>query len=62
MTKILRDKETVNALIRAFNTSRVTVLAALDCKTNSELANRIRGAALKMGCQVKKGERIVIIK
>lgn len=50
MTKILRDKETVNALIRAFNTSRVTVLAALDCKTNSELANRIRGAALKMGC------------
>ena len=62
MAKILRDKETVNALMLAFGKSRVTVLAALDCKTNSELAKRIRKRALDMGCTIKKEEKVTVIK
>jgi hypothetical protein len=31
MAKILRDKETVNALMLAFGKSRVTVLAGYSC-------------------------------
>jgi hypothetical protein len=62
MTKILRDPETVNALIAAFGTSRVTVHKALDCKNNSELAKRIRKRALDMGCRVKGEENVKVIK
>lgn len=62
MTKILRDKETVNELMRVFEKSRVTILAALDCKTNSDLAKKIRKRALDMGCQVKASESITLLK
>jgi hypothetical protein len=58
MAKILRDSETVNTLMKVFNKSRTTILRALDCKTNSDLAKSIRKKALDMGCQVKKSETI----
>lgn len=54
MTKILRDSETVSRLMNEFSISRVTVLAALDCKTKSALACKIRKRALDLGCQIKK--------
>lgn len=61
MAKILRDSETVKALMAVFKTSRTTVLRALDCKTHSDFAKRIRKRALDMGCQMK-GEETVILK
>lgn len=60
MAKILRDSETVKALMTAFQTSRVTILRALDCKTNSDFAQRIRKRALDMGCKVKGEEKMTI--
>lgn len=61
MAKILRDSETVNSLMAAFRTSRVTVLKALDCKSNSELANKIRKRALDMGCRMKGEEKMKML-
>jgi hypothetical protein len=58
MAKILRDKGTVKELKTIFGVSHPTVLSALDGKTKSELANRIRKKALEMGCQVKGSETI----
>lgn len=57
MAKILRDSETVNKLMKEFSISRVTVLAALDCKTKSILACKIRKRAFDLGCQVKNEEK-----
>lgn len=61
MAKILRDSETVNSLMAAFCTSRVTVLKALDCKSNSDLAKKIRKRALDMGCQQKGTEKVTVL-
>ncbi len=62
MAKILRDPETVRELIKEFNTTHVTVNAALNCTTNSDLARRIRKRAIDLGCAVKKEEKVTIIK
>ncbi|MDR2914242.1 MAG: hypothetical protein LBV74_05365 [Tannerella sp.] len=61
MSKILRDSETVNSLMSAFTTSRVTVLKALDGKSNSELAKKIRKRALDMGCRMKGEEKVKVL-
>ena len=62
MKKILYDRETMRELIKTFRVSCRTVRDALGCKTNSDLANRIRKRALNMGCQAKGIEVVKVIK
>jgi hypothetical protein len=59
MAKILRDKEQMEKLTKIFSSvCRRTISDALDCKTNSDQAKRIRKVALDLGCQQKGKETI----
>lgn len=58
MAKILRDIETTQELVRVFGVSRVTVWKALEFKTNSPLAERIRRRAIQLGCVIKQDEQV----
>lgn len=49
--KIEATKEQREQLAKTFNTSPRNVAYALDYERNSELAMRIRQAALRMGCE-----------
>ncbi len=60
MAKILADTEIRKKLEELFRCRRETVCQALNCKTNSDLAKRIRLMAIKLGGSVKKEEEITI--
>jgi hypothetical protein len=59
-TKILYDKETMRELIKAFRVTAPTVRDALACKTNSDLAQRIRKRALDMGCTPREYIQLLV--
>ena len=60
MAKILADTEIRRKLEKLFNCRRETVCQALNCRTNSEFAKKIRAMAIKLGGSVKKEERVII--
>ena len=61
MAKILADTEIRKKLEEIFQCSRKTVSEALNCRSDSELAKKIRARAVKMGGAVKKEEHVRII-
>ena len=61
MAKILADTEIRKKLEEIFQCSRKTVSEALSCRSDSELANKIRAMAIKMGGSVKREEHVTII-
>ena len=61
MKKILRDTESVNKLMGIYKVSRVTVCAALNGETSSELAMKIRGKAIQIGCAEKGEEKVKVL-
>lgn len=62
MAKILTDTVIKKKLEELFQCRRETISQALNCRTNSEQANRIRAMAIKLGGSVKKEENVTIIK
>lgn len=62
MAKILADTEIRKKLEGIFQCRRETVSQALNCRTNSELAKRIRVMAIKLGGSVKQEEHVTVIK
>ena len=58
MKKILVDMEIRAELQRAFNVSKVTIISALNYRTNSALAVRIRKRAIDLGGAEKGAEKI----
>ena len=61
MAKILADTEIRNKLEEIFQGSSKTVSEAVNCRSDSELANKIRAMAIKMGGSVKREEHVTII-
>lgn len=61
MAKILADTEIRRKLEELFECRRETICQALNCKTNSELAKKIRSTAIKLGGSIKK-EKVIIKK
>lgn len=61
MKVILRESEDVNKLMELFDTSRTTVLKALDGKSDSDLSMRIRNMAEKMGCRERGEEKVKVL-
>ena len=61
MAKILADTEIRKKLEEIIQSSRKTVSEALNCRSDSELANKIRAMAIKMGGSVKREEHVTII-
>lgn len=49
--KIESTKEQRELLAKTFNTTERNVMYALNFERNSDLAHKIRNAALKMGCE-----------
>ena len=60
MAKILADTEIRKKLEAIFQCSK-TVSEALNCRSDSELSNKIRAMAIKLGGSVKKEEHVTII-
>ncbi|WP_270621223.1 hypothetical protein [Parabacteroides merdae] len=61
MAKILADTEIRKKLEEIFRCSRKTVSEALNCRSDSDLARKIRVMAIKLGGSVKKEEHVTII-
>ena len=61
MAKVLVEHGEVAKLARLFGIARKTVSEALNCRSDSELANKIRAMAIKMGGSVKREEHVTII-
>lgn len=61
MAKILADTEIRKKLEAIFQCSRKTVSETLNCRSDSELSNKIRAMAIKLGGSVKKEEHVTII-
>lgn len=59
--KVLVDQEIREKLRNLFGCSRKTVWEALNYRTDTELAKRIRHTAIKLGGQEKKAEKVVEI-
>jgi hypothetical protein len=61
MAKILADTEIRKKLESIFGCRRETISQALNCKTHSEQAKRIRAMAIKLGGSVKNGENVKVL-
>lgn len=61
MVKVLVDTEIRKKLEEIFQCRRETVSLALNCRSDSELAKKIRAMAIKLGGSVKKEERVITL-
>ena len=61
MVKVLVDTEIRKKLEEIFQCRRETVSLALNCRSDSELAKKIRAMAIKLGGSVKKEERVLTL-
>lgn len=61
MAKILVDTEIRKKLEELFQCSRKMVSEALNCRSDSDLAKKIRTMAIKLGGSVKKEERVITL-
>ena len=59
--KVLVDQEIREKLRNMFGCSRKMVWEALNYRTDSDLAKRIRHTAIKLGGQEKQAERVIEI-